>query len=125
MTDILDLKNIRHWGMVAGIVIKETPYFTKIIQQLMPDDLYAELQHAIIRRPDVGDIIPGSGGLRKVRWKMPRSGKRGGVRVIYYWIAQDSEIYMIYAYAKAKCEDLTKQQIGLLRQVIQEELNNG
>ena len=91
----------------------------------MPDDLYADLQRAILRQPDIGDIIPGSGGLRKVRWKTPGSGKRGGVRVIYFWLAKFDQIYMVYAYAKAKKENLTKDQIRQLCKLVEEELSSG
>ena len=91
----------------------------------MSDELYAGLQEAIIRAPDIGDIIPGSGGLRKVRWKVAGRGKRGGVRVIYYWITQEDQIYMLFAYKKAKQENITKPQLKLLKQLVEEELKNG
>ncbi len=61
-----NLNSVRHWRIIPSMVIKETQYFTDIIQQLMPDDLYAQLQEAIIKKPDAGTIIPGSGGLRKI-----------------------------------------------------------
>ena len=51
----------------------------------MDDDLYRQLQNFLIEQPDAGDLIEGTGGLRKVRWKLPGTGKRGGVRVIYFW----------------------------------------
>lgn len=54
--------------------------FTRVIQSLMPDDDYKVLQEALIQRPDCGDLIQGSGGLRKVRWKLEGRGKSGGVR---------------------------------------------
>lgn len=125
MTITVDLKEVPQWRIISSIVIKETHSFTRIIQEIMPDDLYAELQRAIIRQPDLGNIIQGSGGLRKLRWKLSGSGKRGGVRVIYYWMSQENEIYMLFAYAKAKCEDLTREQVSLLRKVVEEELKNG
>ncbi len=109
----------------SAMIIKETHYFTKIIKELMTDELYGELQEALVRQPALGDLIPSSGGLRKVRWKIPGKGKRGGVRVIYYWITQEDHIFMLFAYGKASKEDLTKEQIKLLRQLVEEELNNG
>ena len=109
----------------SSMVIKETYYFTEIIQTLMPDELYAEFQCAIAERPDIGDIIPGTGGLRKVRWKLAGSGKRGGIRIIYYWITETDEIYMLFAYAKASSENLTKEQEKLLSKIVQEELKDG
>lgn len=120
-----DLKIIRQWRIFESMVIKETHFFTEIIQNLMPDDMYADLQRAIIKNPELGDAITGSGGLRKVRWQIPGSGKRGGVRVIYYWITKENEIFMLFAYKKAKSENLTKDQIKQLRNVIEEELKDG
>ncbi len=72
----------------------------------MRDDAYRELQEMLIERPEKGDLIPGSGGLRKVRWKLEGQGQRGSVRIIYYWVAADEQLRMLYAYAKAKQENL-------------------
>lgn len=73
------------------MVIIETPLFTRIIGELMSDDAYRQLQEALIQRPEKGDLIPGSGGLRKVRWKLEGQGQRGGVRIIYYCVATDEQ----------------------------------
>jgi hypothetical protein len=66
------------------MVIIETSVFTRLIQELMSDEGYRALQEVLITRPESGDLIKGSGGLRKIRWKLEGQGKRGGVRVIYY-----------------------------------------
>ncbi len=68
----------------SAMVIIETAVFTRLIQSLMTDEEYADFQTALVERPEMGDVIPASGGLRKVRWRMQGGGKRGGVRVIYY-----------------------------------------
>ncbi len=85
----------------------------------MSDDEYRQLQEALITRPDMGDIIKSSGGIRKVRWKLEGRGKSGGVRVIYYWAVSDEQIYMLYTYPKSKKENLTKEQVAMLREVVE------
>ncbi len=103
------------------MVIIETSVFTKIIQSLMRDDEYRFLQSHLVEVPDAGEIIQGSGGLRKVRWKLDGRGKRGGVRIIYYWATSRSQIFMLYAYAKSEREDLTKNQLSVLKKVVESE----
>jgi len=85
----------------------------------MSDDQYRELQAALVTDPKTGDLIKGTGGLRKVRWKLPGGGKRGGARIIYYWAVSDDQIYMLYGYAKNEQADLTKDQIKALKQIVE------
>ena len=106
------------------MVIKETSIFTRIILELLPDDSYRKLQTELIKDPELGDIIKGSGGIRKYRWAVPGKGKSGGLRVIYYWITADEQIYMLYAYPKSKQENMTPTQIRLLKSVVEEELSH-
>ena len=73
----------------------ETPIFTKLMTGLLDDDDYRKLQIALMLRPEQGPIIRGSGGLRKVRWAKPGAGKRGGLRVIYYWAPQEHAFFML------------------------------
>ena len=98
----------------------ETPIFTRIVSTLFSDEEYRQLQVALIVHPDLGDVIPGSGGLRKVRWAAKGHGKRGAARVIYYWAVSVDEILMLYLYPKNVQDDLTPQQLKLLRQVVEE-----
>jgi hypothetical protein len=105
--------------------IVETSLFTRQIKELIEDESYAELQLALVRRPDLGDLIPGSGGLRKVRWSQAGRGKRGGIRVIYYWYSPDDLIYMLLAYAKSTQENLTQEQLKILRKLVEEEFGSG
>jgi len=89
--------------------------------ELLTDDEYRELQFLLASRPEAGKLIPGSGGLRKVRWGAKGQGKRGGVRVIYYWAVAQHRVYLVYLYPKNKRDDLTPAQLRMLRQVIEEE----
>lgn len=79
------------------MVIIETSVFSRLIQDMMNDDEYRLLQGALVKRPTMGDLIKGSGGLHKVRWKLEGRGKSGGVRVIYCWMVADAQIRMLYA----------------------------
>ena len=101
------------------MVIVETLIFTKLIRELMSNDEYKDLQEALVNRPDLGDLIQGSGGLRKVRWKLKGSGKSGGVRVIYYWVVNDDHIRMLYVYPKGKQENITKHQLEQLKAIVE------
>jgi len=100
----------------------ETPVFTEAIAVLLPDDEYRALQVALLLRPEQGAVITGSGGLRKIRWATPRHGKRGGLRVIYYWHPGEETLFLLLAYRKNAQEDLTPAQLKLLRRLVREEL---
>jgi hypothetical protein len=71
-------------------------------------------------RPDTGVIIQHSGGLRKIRWNIPGQGKRGGLRLIYYWDVPDDTIYMLLVFKKSKQEDITQGQLKILRNLVKE-----
>ncbi len=85
----------------------------------MSDDEYRALQETLVNRPGMGDIVQGTGGLRKVRWKQEGHGKSGGVRVIYYWMTEDEQLYMLYVYPKSKQEDLTAEQKKDLKSIVE------
>jgi hypothetical protein len=99
----------------------ETSIFTRQVTALLTDDEYSQLQVALFAHPDMGAIIPRSGGLRKVRWSMSERGKRGGVRAIYYWIVAEDQILMLFMYAKSEKDDLTSQQLKILREIVEKE----
>jgi hypothetical protein len=99
----------------------ETPVFTRDVVELLPDDEYRNLQLALALRPEAGALIRASGGLRKIRWSLPGRGKRGGVRVIYCWATAESVIFMLMVYPKSRQDDLTPQQLKVLRKLVQEE----
>ena len=99
---------------------RETSLFTKRVTEKLTDDEYLELQSALILQPELGDLIPDSGGLRKLRWVEPGrgKGKRGGVRVIYYWYAPQELIYFLLLYSKGEQDDLSATEKKMLRQLI-------
>lgn len=100
----------------------ETPIFSSQLHGLLSDDEYRALQLALALRPEQGVLSQGSGGLRKLRWMLRGKGKRGGLRVIYYWESADGGIYLLFLYAKNRQEDLTPDQLKLLRRIVQEDL---
>src|SRR5580704_11984123 len=99
----------------------ETPVFTRAIVGQFDDEAYRLLQMALLERPERGDVIRGSGGLRKVRWSLRGQGKRGGLRIIYFWDEASETFYMLYAYPKNEREGLTAQQLRVLSRLVREE----
>jgi len=99
----------------------ETPIFTRAIVALLDDYEYQSLQPARLQRPERGAVIRGSGGLRKARWSLPGRGKRGGLRVIYFWDEANETFYLLYAYPKSEQEDLTAGQLRVLSRLVREE----
>lgn len=78
----------------------ETKLFSRLLGDYLTDEQYAELQATLVEAPDRGALVPGSGGVRKLRWSQPGRGKRGGVRVIYYAKTHEGVIWMLTIYAK-------------------------
>jgi mRNA-degrading endonuclease RelE of RelBE toxin-antitoxin system len=103
------------------MVIIETPIFTRRIQEILSDEEYRLLQVQLINKPDSGKIIRGSGGLRKVRWSASGHGKRGGVRIIYYWFVLQETLLLLFVYSKREQDDLTPEQLRQLKKVVEGE----
>ena len=104
------------------MVFIETPIFTEEIHKHISDSEYKDLQTVLLIRAESGKLIQGSKGLRKIRWKTKDSGKRGGLRIIYYWDTPNDVIYFLLPYRKSKKEDLTKDEIKILSNLIKEYL---
>ena len=94
--------------------------FSDVLYDHLDEDSYQELQISLIERPDQGDIIPGGGGIRKLRFAAQGKGKRGGVRVIYYWVTKAGQIYMLHIYPKSQKDDLTDAEVAELRSIVKE-----
>ena len=103
------------------MLLIETSIFTQRIQQLLADEPYRLLQQWLVAKPDTGRVIPGSGGLRKMRWSVSGRGKRGGIRIIYYWAVVREQILLLFVYPKNEQDDLTAAQLRALKRIIDEE----
>ena len=90
------------------------------VMDLMDDDDLARVQFLLLARPDAGKVIPKSGGLRKLRVAAKGHGKRGGARMIYYWVVARDRILLLDIYAKNEKEDLSVAEVKLLRTLIKE-----
>ena len=84
----------------------EATAFTKHLYDYLTEDEYAGFQNFLLNHPETGDIVPGSGGVRKIRWAMSGMGKRGGARIIYYFKKQDNEIWLLTIYGKRETENI-------------------
>lgn len=99
----------------------ETAPFARIRADYLTDDDYRELQEALLNEPRIGDTIAGTGGLRKVRWVLSGSskGKRGGIRVIYYWWSETGRFLMFTLYAKGEAVDLSSDEKKQFKNMLQ------
>ena len=103
------------------MVFLETLIFTRQVTELIDDDNYREMQQFLVRNPGRGKIIQGSGGIRKIEWTLAGRGKKGGMRVIYYWQVAASRILMLFLYPKNVQDDLTKEQLKRLKDIVEQE----
>ncbi|MFH2122515.1 MAG: transcriptional regulator [Pseudomonadota bacterium] len=89
-----------------AVIFIEAPIFSKVVYDYLTEDELAALQWTLILNPDTGEVIPGSGGLRKIRWSGGGKGKRGGNRIIYYRQTAKGEIWLLTIYAKNEAENI-------------------
>jgi mRNA-degrading endonuclease RelE of RelBE toxin-antitoxin system len=107
------------------MVFVEFPNFTKRVVDLLDDEEYRKLQAALIANPELGDVIRATGGLRKARWAAKGRGKRGGARVIYYWVTKRHQILMLLVYPKSARDDMTPDERKVLAKLVEQELDDG
>lgn len=102
----------------------EAPTFTALVAEYLEDDDYRALQSFLAGDPEAGDVMPGTGGFRKLRWADRRrgKGKRGGLRVIYYYLLTDAQIWLITLYDKGEIADLSVAEKRLLKAALDAEL---
>ena len=98
----------------------ETRLFSRLVQKYLDDDEYRELQRALMDNPEAGDIIPGSRGVRKLRWRAPGRGKRGGYRVIYYARLKQGVIWMLTMYPKNVAENIPAHVLRQIRKEVED-----
>jgi len=109
------------WGMaLVPITVVEVEPFPSKAGRLWSEEERAEFITFIAHNPTAGDVIPASGGVRKVRWKRKGKGKRGGARVIYYFHDESMPLFLLTAYAKGRKEDLSQQEIRSMRRTVAE-----
>jgi hypothetical protein len=99
------------------MVFIETPIFTADVKALLSEEDYAALQQHLVGQPNAGDVVAGTGGLRKVRWTTAGRGKSGGTRVIYYHVVAQAQIRMILIYRKGIKDDLSPKEKTALRKI--------
>lgn len=99
----------------------ETPLFTKALEHYLDDDEYAGLQQHLNQHPEAGAIVPGSGGVRKLRWAAKGRGKRGGLRVIYYLRTARGEIWMLTLYGKNARANISSHLLRQIKEAIDDE----
>jgi len=98
----------------------EATAFTRYVYDYLTEDEYLGLQSYLLLFPESGMIVPGSGGVRKLRWAMAGRGKRGGIRIIYYFKKQDDEIWLLTIYSKSEMKNIP----GHILRRIAEEIEN-
>jgi hypothetical protein len=102
----------------------EAPAFTRHLPNYLSDDDFRQLQNELTGNPEMGDLVPGTGGFRKMRWADARRGKgrRGGLRLIYYHFASDRQIWLMMLYRKDEAADLTAKEKKALKAAIENAL---
>jgi len=99
----------------------ESSIFERVLPTYLDDDEYSELQQYLIQNPEAGEVVPGSGGVRKMRWARPGAGKRGGLRIIYFVKYRSNEFWMLTLYAKAKRESIPAHILKQLLEAFRDE----
>lgn len=103
----------------------EAPAFTRYVVEYLADEEYRQLQEVLASNPELGEMMPGTGGFRKLRWSDPKRGKgrRSGLRIIYYYFLSDQQIWLMTVYDKDEALDLSPKMKKALKGAIESELH--
>ena len=107
-----------HWGIFAALEFIETSGFSALRERYFTDLDFNLMQLYLVADPQAGDVIPGSGGVRKLRWGARGQGKRGGLRVIYYWVTRSDQILLITVYRKGEMANLSRAALRRMRELV-------
>jgi len=102
------------------MIFIESKVFEKLRAKYLDEDEYHRLQDFLLSKPMAGDVIQGTGGLRKLRWALRNKGKRGGIRIIYLYITARSHVHFLTVYAKNEVSDLTTEEKKILKHIVEE-----
>lgn len=105
--------------MNAMYTIVETPTFIKLVDKLLDESERSQLASFLAANPEAGSVVPGSGGVRKVRWGLPGVGKQGGARVIYFNRLPDGEIWLLLIYGKSERDNISASILKMIKEEIE------
>ena len=100
------------------MTIVETPAFVEAARRLMSDEEVDGIKLTLASAPQMGALMQGTGGVRKLRWALAGCGKRGGARVIYYYCNENIPLFLLFAYPKTERDDLSKRECNELRKLV-------